>query len=160
MPSTFPLHQKLNFDFSHDTNIMAILTALGFRQFSQTLPVDRITPHDLVVSHLEPFAARLDIEIIDAPHPVKGDRLQGSADVYELGEPKQYIHFILNQRTLPLGLSFPECGDRTDGWCDLEIFLTLQDTKFDESQYEHACFGEYDPVPFGTLNDGVPQASS
>ena len=28
-PKTFPLHQALNFDFSHDTNIAGILTAFG-----------------------------------------------------------------------------------------------------------------------------------
>ena len=49
---TFPLDQSLNFDFSHDTNIMSILTAFGFTQFAQVLPTDRIVPHELVVSHL------------------------------------------------------------------------------------------------------------
>ncbi|KAI7648651.1 phosphoglycerate mutase-like protein, partial [Hortaea werneckii] len=36
--ATFPLDQTLNFDFSHDTNIMAILTAFGFTQFAPFLP--------------------------------------------------------------------------------------------------------------------------
>jgi hypothetical protein len=49
---TFPLDQALNFDFSHDTNIMSILTAFGFRQFAQFLPSDRIVDRELVVSHL------------------------------------------------------------------------------------------------------------
>ena len=160
MPETFPLYQKLNFDFSHDTNIMSILTALGFKQFSAALPADRIVPHELVVSHLEPFAARLDIEVIDAPQPVKASRNKGDAEVYESGEPTQYIHFVLNQRTIPLGRSFPECGDRKDGWCELETFLKLQSTKFEESDFDHACFGEYEAVPFGTLDNGVPQAQS
>ena len=35
---TFPLNQTLYFDFSHDTNIAAILTAFGFRQFAPLLP--------------------------------------------------------------------------------------------------------------------------
>src|SRR5690349_12722495 len=30
---TFPLNQKIYLDFSHDTNIMSILTAFGFTQF-------------------------------------------------------------------------------------------------------------------------------
>lgn len=50
--ATFPLDQKLNFDFSHDTNIMSILTAFGFRQFAAFLPPTHIVPRDLVVSHL------------------------------------------------------------------------------------------------------------
>lgn len=38
-PKTFPLGQTLNFDFSHDTNIAGILTAFGFTQFADVLPV-------------------------------------------------------------------------------------------------------------------------
>jgi hypothetical protein len=160
MASTFPLYQKLNFDFSHDTNIMSILTALGFTQFNATLPTDHIPKHDLVVSHMEPFGARMDIEVIDAPKPVNTSRTSGGADAYTSGNATQYIHFILNQRTLPLGRSFPECGNRTDGWCELSTFLRVQSTKFAESQYEYACFGNYPSVQFGTLNNGVPQAKS
>jgi hypothetical protein len=160
MPSTFPLYQKLNFDFSHDTNIMSILTALGFTQFNATLPTDRIVQHDLIVSHLEPFGARLDIEVIDAPYPVNASRTSGGADAYTSGSATQYIHFILNQRTLPLGRSFPQCGNRTDGWCELGTFIQVQSTKFNESQYEYACFGSYSSLPYGTLNNGVPQAQS
>lgn len=52
MTSTFPLNQSLYFDFSHDTNIMGILTALGFTQFAAFLPTTHIITHDLVVSHL------------------------------------------------------------------------------------------------------------
>lgn len=36
--STFPLNQTLYFDFSHDTNIAAVLTAFGLTQFAQFLP--------------------------------------------------------------------------------------------------------------------------
>ncbi|KAL8724074.1 MAG: hypothetical protein Q9181_006998, partial [Wetmoreana brouardii] len=35
---TFPLNQTLYFDFSHDTNIAAILTAFGLVQFAPVLP--------------------------------------------------------------------------------------------------------------------------
>lgn len=35
---TFPLNQTLYFDFSHDTNIAAILTAFGLTQFAPLLP--------------------------------------------------------------------------------------------------------------------------
>ncbi|KIW00552.1 uncharacterized protein PV09_07907 [Verruconis gallopava] len=160
MPSTFPLDQTLNFDFSHDTNIMSILTALGFTQFNATLPTDHIPMHDLVVSHLEPFGARLDIEVINAPRPVNASRTSGGADAYTSGNATQYIHFILNQRTLPMGRSFSECGSRTDGWCELSTFIKVQSTMFNESQYEYACFGNYSSVPYGTLTNGVPQAES
>ena len=35
---TFPLNQSLYFDFSHDTNMAAILTAFGLKQFAPVLP--------------------------------------------------------------------------------------------------------------------------
>lgn len=50
----------------------------------------------LIVSHLQPFGARLDIEIISAPHPVAANRT-GGADVYLAGGPIKYVHFIINQ---------------------------------------------------------------
>lgn len=68
---TFPLNQSLYFDFSHDTNIASILTAFGLRQFADKLPADEYPgEHEFTVSHLTPFGARLDIEIIKAPKPV------------------------------------------------------------------------------------------
>ena len=139
-PKTFPLGQGLNFDFSHDTNIMGILTAFGFTQFAEFLPATRIVPNrQLIVSHMEPFGARLDMEVIRTKAPLSGDRSSG--DSYESGGPTKYIHFILNQRTLPLGVSFPECGDRDDGWCELGTFLKVQSTKLKEAEYVYSCFG-------------------
>lgn len=38
--TTFPLNQSLYFDFSHDTNIAAVLTAFNLTQFDQFLPPD------------------------------------------------------------------------------------------------------------------------
>ena len=60
MNSTFPLNQTLYFDFSHDTNIMSVITAFGLKQFAQPLP-ETGPPADqqLVVSHVTPFAARM-----------------------------------------------------------------------------------------------------
>ncbi|KAK3709720.1 hypothetical protein LTR37_010747 [Vermiconidia calcicola] len=154
-PKTFPLNQALNFDFSHDTNIMGILTAFGFTQFAEVLPVDHIkTDRQLVVSHMEPFAARLDIEVINTPSPLDGKRSEG--DKYLDGDETTYVHFILNQRTLPLGVSYPECGPRDDGWCTLETFLDVLSTKLEEAQYDYSCNGDWPVVPYGALTDGVP----
>lgn len=152
--ATFPVDQGLNFDFSHDTNIMGILTAFGFTQFAQDLPDDHIpASHNLIVSHLEPFGARLDLEVIKTPAPLSGDR---STTTYEYGSPTTYVHFILNQRTLP----HPACPQRDDGWCELNTFLKVLSTKLDESEYDYSCFGNYSAVPYGTLTNGVPQASA
>ena len=60
MNSTFPLNQTLYFDFSHDTNIMSILTAFGVKQFAQPLPASGPPANQqLIVSHITPFGARV-----------------------------------------------------------------------------------------------------
>ena len=60
MESTFPLNQTLYFDFSHDTNIMSVITAFGLKQFAQPLPVTGPPPdQQLIVSHVSPFATRM-----------------------------------------------------------------------------------------------------
>ncbi|KAK2628245.1 hypothetical protein QTJ16_002891 [Diplocarpon rosae] len=149
---TFPLNQSLYFDFSHDTNINSILTAFGFRQFNSFLPSTHYPgPHNLTVSHLQPFGARLDIEIIKTPSPLSAQR------VYEEGEETTYIHFILNQRTLPLGLNFPECdAGRLDGWCKLDTFLKTQEKAEELAKFDEACNGDYEAVPYGQIVDGAP----
>ena len=159
--STFPLNQSIYFDFSHDTNIAAILTAFGLTQFAPLLPTSG-PPKDqqLIVSHLQPFGTRVDIEIITAPHPVAEHRTE-SSDVYsdQKGPETKYIHFIINQRTLPLGKSFPECGSRSDGWCEVTTFLKLQKDSLAKAKYDFSCNGDYPPVEYGSVTDGVPIAT-
>lgn len=158
MASTFPLNQTLYFDFSHDTNIMSILTALGLVQFAPVLPTTYIMENrSLIVSHLEPFGARLDIEVIQAPSPVAPSRLGGAS--YLNGSATTYVHFLLNQRTLSLPLNYPaSCPARDDGWCTMAGFLNATANAFTTSQYNYSCNGNYPAVPFGTLTNGVPQA--
>lgn len=152
---TFPLNQSLYFDFSHDTNIMSILTAFGFKQFAGFLNETFYPgPHNLTVANLEPFAARLDIELIKTPSPLAANR------TYISGNETTYIHFILNQRTLPLGFNFPDCdADRLDGWCELDIFLEVQKDATKLADYDYACNGNYEAVPYGTITNGAPLRS-
>ena len=157
--ATFPLNQTLYFDFSHDTNLAAVLTAFGFTQFAQFLPTTGPPANQqLIVSHLQPFGARIDIEIIKAPQPVAANRTT-PANAYTPGSPTSYVHFLVDQRTLPLGPSFPSCGNRTDGWCELSTFLNVQAGSLAASQYNYACNGVYPAVPYGSITNGVPQAT-
>lgn len=131
---------------------MSILTAFGFKQFSQVLNETFYPgPHNLTVANVTPFAARLDIELIRTPARLAANR------TYTQGNETTYIHFILNQRTLPMGLSFPECGvDRLDGWCELSTFLEIQKESTALADYDFACFGDYEAVPYGTITNGAP----
>lgn len=58
----------------------------------------------MIVPYIEPFGARLDIEMIKTPQPVCSNRSE--TNVYLPGDETTYIHFILNQRTIPLGVSY------------------------------------------------------
>uniref|UniRef100_A0A0D2YDT9 3-phytase n=1 Tax=Fusarium oxysporum (strain Fo5176) TaxID=660025 RepID=A0A0D2YDT9_FUSOF len=153
MKETFPLNQSLYFDFSHDKDIISILTAFGFRQFAEKLPADKYPgDHEFTVSHITPFGARLDIEIIKAHKPISPAR-----DRYLEGNDTKYIHFVLNQRTIPLGKSFPECDvNRKDGWCELDTFLKVQEEMADKAKFDYACFGDYPSLSYGKVTDGAP----
>ncbi|CAK7275370.1 hypothetical protein SEPCBS119000_006659 [Sporothrix epigloea] len=153
---TFPLNQSLYFDFSHDSNIVSVLTAFGFTQFAQFLPPSKYPgPHNFTLTHVVPFGARLDIEIIRTPKPVQANRA-GYIDE-SIEKETMYIHFLLNQRTLPLGRSFPECdASRVDGWCELETFLRVQEAMPARAKYDEACFGPFTLQPYGTVLDGAP----
>jgi len=181
MNSTFPLNQTLYFDFSHDTkyvltlfphyrapnstldSIASILTAFGLTQFAQFLPPTGPPPNQqTIVSHMEPFGARLDIEVITAPHPVSASRTN-SSNAYTnttTGPETKYIHFILNQRTIPLGASYTACGNRTDGWCELGAFLTTASGLLETAQYSYSCNGAYPAVPYGGITNGAPLTPS
>ena len=64
----FPLDQTLYFDFSHDTNIMSIITAFGLRQFAQPLSPQGPPPdQQLIVSHTTPFGARMVSDDLHVP---------------------------------------------------------------------------------------------
>lgn len=151
---TFPLNQSLYLDFSHDTNIASVLTAFGLTQFSELLsPKSHPGPHNFTVSHLTPFGARLDIEIIKTPKPLAADR----SGYLPSGSETKYIHFVLNQRTVPLGWSFPECDvDRLDGWCELETFLKVQEEMPKLAKFDQACFGDFKAQAYGTVMNGAP----
>ncbi|KAB5536500.1 acid phosphatase [Coniochaeta sp. 2T2.1] len=148
---TFPLNQSLYLDFTHDTNIISVLTAFGLQQFADKLPNDTYPgEHNFTVGHMTPFGARLDIEIIKTPKPLAADR----SGYLPTGGETKYVHFILNQRTVPLGWSFPECDVyRVDGWCEFDTFLQVQDRMPGLADYERVCHGEYNG-PLRKSDDG------
>lgn len=152
------MNQSLYFDFSHDTNIVADLAAFGLTQFADNLqPAQYPGPHNFTVSHITPFGARLDIEIIRAPKPLAADRSGYLSDENGGGKETKYVHFVLNQRTIPLGLSFKECdASRADGWCELETFLKVQEEMPKLAQFERACFGNYTEYEYGIITNGAP----
>lgn len=74
------------------------------------------------------------------------------------GGEVEYVHFILNQRTIPLGRSLKGCGERDDGWCEMGAFVKEMERQIELADYEYACFGEYEDVRYGDVTDGRPPA--
>lgn len=151
MSSTFPLNQTLYFDFSHDTNIVSVITAFGLRQFNQTLPSSGPPPNQqLIVSHMTPFGARFVIEVIRTPYPLKPTRPTSTNasmhDFYDMDSPggaTTYAHIMLSQRTIPLHRSYPQCERRDDGWCEMSAFMDVLAGLLETARYEFSCFGHY-----------------
>ena len=150
----FPLEQSLYFDFSHDTNIIPILTAFGLKQFGEFLPADGPPNPNraLFISHLVPLGCRLHIEVIKAESPVPADRSAPSKS----GPPTTYIHFVLNQRTIPLGKSLEACGERADGWCEINDFFDSQKDAVALARWDYSCYGNWPVVPYGNITNGAP----
>lgn len=85
------------------------------------------------------------MELIRAPRPVRADRAGSGYE--EIGEETKYVHFVLNQRTVPLGFSFPECdASRLDGWCELETFLKVQEEMPKLANFEETCYGPFEDL--------------
>lgn len=45
---------------------------------------------------------------------------------------------------------------RSDGLCEVEVFLGMVDGLEEKAAFDHACFGEYEVVPYGQVTDGRP----
>ena len=77
------------------------------------------TGRSLIISHLQPFGARVDIEIIKTPQPVCADRSKRPRRPYCKGDPTKYIHFIINQVVLEPEPLYDSFGVLTGGVADI-----------------------------------------
>jgi hypothetical protein len=111
----------------------------------------------LVVSHIVPFAGRFNIEVIKAPRPVLARRSEDpqASDYESEGDETTYVHLLMNQRTIPLGRSITECGERDDGWCELQTFIKVQKENIAKAKFEESCFGNYSIPVYGDITTGA-----
>lgn len=157
-PTYFPTDQSLYLDFTHDTTIVNVLTALGFEQFNS--PFDLSGPQTenstFKSSEIVPFGAQLVFEVIDCDDAVPTNRT--SLAVNGTSSTK-YVHAILNDHTLPLSENVPDyCEYRIDGWCELSNFTTYLSTLYQASQYRESCYSSNYNVT-ETVTNGVPLPS-
>lgn len=153
-PIYFPLDQSFYFDFTHDSQIVGIITALGFEQFKAnwTFEGPRKDVQNFDISKISPFGANLAFEIIECDAEVPVDR---STEAINGSSSEKYVHAILNDNTVSLSINIPEyCESRVDGWCKYDKFIEYLETLWDVADYNFSCDGEYNyTVP---VTNGVP----
>jgi len=162
----FPLDQPLYADFTHDSIIVSVLSALGLdvvkekKLTSAKIPV----PRQFIVSRLTPFGARLFVEVLDcdghaeqdeqeedgsdnAPDASEGGSENRNEDKQQLArrggnKPKAdyFIRLKLNNRILPLG-SLKHCPEDKSGLCKYDKFVKSLDYALNQIDFEKACFG-------------------
>ncbi|OBZ79577.1 3-phytase B [Grifola frondosa] len=128
---TFPLHQPIYVDATHDTVISTIVVALNFTSMAKNgpLPADHI-PKDQTyfAQHIAPFASNLVAQ-----------------------EP--FIRFLLNDGVVPL-TGIAHCAEDKDGLCALGDFVQGMKERIAEVDFAYDCFANYTvPVP-DTIIDG------
>ena len=114
-PETFPLNRTLYADFSHDDEIIAIVSAIGL--FRQPTPLDPTKPNSnrtWRASSIVPFSGRVVVERLscDVRSTVKGAEKGQEARVR-----------ILVQDEVQL---LPFCGGDESGVCTLSAFVQSQ----------------------------------
>lgn len=156
-PIYFPLDQSLYMDFTHDSQIVGIITALGFEQFKAnwTFKGPDEDKQGFEISRITPFAANLAFEVIECDSEVPVDR--SSHSVNGTSHTK-YVHAILNDNTLSLSANIPEyCESRNDGWCEYDKFVEYLNTLYETANYDFSCDGKYNYTE--TVTNGVPEDS-
>ncbi|KJK77109.1 hypothetical protein H634G_07530 [Metarhizium anisopliae BRIP 53293] len=153
----FPLGQQIYADFSHDSIIISVLTAMSIDYFKDPPTITKFPPTDthFKLSKLTPFGSNLITEVIGCgtsnPDPVNISRISYSPTQYRYNASSsshKFIRMRLNNGILPLNtIRGGLCGNAThgrhDGLCELDRFLESQRDAYNLSNYQYACFGNY-----------------
>ncbi|KAH7927515.1 acid phosphatase [Leucogyrophana mollusca] len=108
-PTTFPMNLTFYADFSHDSEMISIISALGL--FAQPHALDTTQPNTLrtwQVSKMVPFSGRLTTE-----------KLSCTAE----GETGEYVRILVNDAVQSMYF----CGDTGNGLCALDDFVESQE---------------------------------
>lgn len=110
-PTTFPLNRTFYADFSHDSLMIAVYSAMGLFPTSALnyTSIDDQETGPWRVSEMTPFAARMVVERMSC------DDESGSGD----GE---YVRVLVNQAVQPM----PFCDSDANNLCTLDAFVESQ----------------------------------
>lgn len=123
-PDTFPLGQPFYADFTHDSVIVSVLSALQFEWTKTNLSSKKIqVPRQFILSRLTPFGARLYVEILGC-------------------EDDEMVRLKLNDRVLNLG-DLKHCPNDSTGLCPLSGFISSLDYALEALDFEDVCYKEH-----------------
>ncbi|GJE91986.1 phosphoglycerate mutase-like protein [Phanerochaete sordida] len=144
-PTTFPLHDALYVDATHEVIVLNVLTALNLTNFAATgpLPYDHI-PRDRAFksAQLAPFGTNVHFQLLSC-----GDRTGTQ------------IRVIVNDGVVPL-TSVRGCPEDEDGLCPVETFVDAMRELIQTTDWQWGCWGDWS-VPGGdgwNTTDGYPPA--
>lgn len=137
----FPLDQPIYVDFTHDTVLTSIFTALNLTQLADPLTPAHADPHRTYrTSWVTPFAARFVFEVLTC-------------------EDQDYIRMKMNEAIVPLNEDQGCAKPRRDGLCPVRGFVNELKRAYESSRFDLACFGNngtdfivQGPARFGTLD--------
>lgn len=155
-PLYFPTNQTVYFDFSHDSVITNIFTALGFETMKSNFTIDgklNSPEAPFQLSKYVPFASQTYFEVIECDEEISAER-KSNNQTFSSG-PSKYIHMILNDNSYPLDKAIPShCEERVDGWCKFDLFVEYLDTLWEKADFNEACFTGH--FANSIVTDGAP----
>lgn len=109
-PTTFPVDRAFYADFTHDSTIAGVISALNLPDFTVPLPIhDPDSQRKYKTSNLVPYAARLVFEEISCSTERKDER-------------SSFVRMLLNEAIIDLH-QYRGCSARQDGMCLRDEFI-------------------------------------
>ncbi|OOF90945.1 hypothetical protein ASPCADRAFT_155634 [Aspergillus carbonarius ITEM 5010] len=172
-PATFPLHQPLYMDMSHDDVIVSVIAALGMEYFNfgpkgmpgnitgSEVPVNRT----FKLNEIAPFGARLVTEVWKCPVGVVESGGLGDLGTVVYENPdlsgvkgngtREFVRWVLNEMPVPVQ-GVVGCEGAQNGFCPLEGFLSGVPSMKKKAQFEQACV--VGVKGSGMVGDGCPDS--
>lgn len=161
--ATFPVHQPLYMDMTHDKVIIGTITALGLQYFNygpKGMPsnVSHAVPRKFQLNKVAPFGARLISEIWTCPEEasieVLDNTLYANPDLSDTKNTTDFIRFVLNGAPLPIS-DVVGCEHSKNGFCKVTHFLDAVPKLKEQAMYQQACYGYFEPGH--QVGDGRPE---
>ncbi|GAB1199382.1 hypothetical protein APSETT444_008729 [Aspergillus pseudonomiae] len=161
--ATFPLHQPLYMDMTHDKVIIGTITALGLQYFNygpRGMPstVAHAVPREFRLNKVAPFGARLISEVWTCPEETRVEVLDSTLyvnpDLSDTENTTDYIRFVLNGAPLPIS-DLVGCEHSMNGFCKVAHFLNAVPMLKEKAMYQQACYGNFKPGH--QVGDGRPE---